>query len=394
MAGQIQTLISTRSDIASTMWTIPMNMNQIERPTLLVDKSKVLCNVDRMARKARASSVTLRPHFKTHQSAELAEWLREFGILAISVSSVDMADYFSRHGWEDITVAAPVNIHQIPKIDALAKVVDLHVIIDSEFSAAHLARGITGPLNVWIEIDTGDHRTGIPAERIDQVMKVAGILGQSTALRFKGLLTHGGHSYRASGVPEIVAIHGRSLTALQDLKQALEAAGYSQILVSIGDTPSCTMVERFMPPIDEIRPGNFVFYDLMQLYLGVCREEDIAVGVACPVISKNTDRDELVIYGGSIHVSRESLLLPSGRPFFGQIARLQEDQGSWTAPIPDVNLISLSQEHGKVTGPQEFIRSVQIGETLIVLPIHSCITASLYSEYRVLKEGVLKKYRP
>jgi D-serine deaminase-like pyridoxal phosphate-dependent protein len=53
----------------------------------------------------------------------------------------------------------------------------------------------------------------------------------------------------------------------------------------MGDTPSCTLVDRFLPPISEIRPGNFVFYDLKQKSLGVCRDEDIAA-VAFPVIQQ------------------------------------------------------------------------------------------------------------
>ncbi len=368
-----------------------MDLNRIERPVFLVDKAKALRNLEKMAQKSRASGVILRPHFKTHQSADLAEWTREFGIHKITVSSVDMAEYFSRHGWNDITIAVPVNIHQIPHINSLATSIDLNVLIDSEFSAVRLGQGVTVPLGVWIEIDTGDHRTGIPAQQIDQILEVARILSRAPALCFKGILAHDGHSYEAAGADEILAIHKKSLASLQNIKQALEAAGYFHLLVSAGDTPSCTIVGRFLPPIDEIRPGNFVFYDVMQKSLGVCNDEDIAVGVACPVISKNIDRNELVIYGGSVHVSRESLPLPSGKPFYGKIARLQEDQGAWTAPIADVYLSSLSQEHGKVTGPEDFIRSVQIGETLIVLPIHSCITASLYSEYHVLQDGMLKK---
>jgi D-serine deaminase-like pyridoxal phosphate-dependent protein len=370
-----------------------MNLTQLERPVFLVDKSKVLHNVDRMARKARASGVTLRPHFKTHQSADLAEWLRDFGIKKITVSSLKMAEYFSRHGWTDILIAVPVNIHQIPKINTLAKAIDLQVIIDAEFSAVRLNQGITVPLGVWIEIDTGNHRTGIPAERIDQILKLAAILSRAPALRFKGILTHDGHSYDAPGVQEILMVHEKSLAALQKIKQALEAEYFSPLLVSVGDTPSCTAVERFSPPIDEIRPGNFVFYDLMQKSLGVCRDEDIAVGVACPVISRNADRKELVVYGGSVHVSREFLPLPSGKPFFGLIARLNRDQGGWTAPAEDAYLSSLSQEQGQVTGPEDFVRSVQIGDTLIILPIHACITASLYSEYHVLRNGVLRKFR-
>jgi D-serine deaminase-like pyridoxal phosphate-dependent protein len=370
-----------------------MDLNQLQRPVFLIDKAKVLRNVDRMAKKARASGVVLRPHFKTHQSADLAKWIREFGIDRITVSSVDMAEYFGRHGWNNITVAVPVNIHQIPQINSLAKSLDLHVIIDSEFSSLRLSEGINNRLNVWIEIDTGDHRTGISTDQTEQILGVAKIVSQASALRLKGILAHDGHSYDASDSDEILRIHKRSVASLRNVKQALEEAGHSQLLVSVGDTPSCTIVERFLPPIDEIRPGNFVFYDLMQKTLGVCRNEDIAVGVACPVISKNLRRNELVFYGGSIHVSRESLALPSGSAVYGQIARLQDDKAAWTAPIPNVYLTSLSQEHGKVTGPEDFIGSVEIGDTLIVLPIHSCITASLYSEYHVLNGGVLGKFR-
>jgi len=370
-----------------------MNLDQLERPVLLVDKSKVLRNVDRMARKARASAVLLRPHFKTHQSADLAEWMRSLGIHKITVSSVDMAEYFGRNGWDDITIAVPVNIHQIPRINELAKAIDLNVIIDSELAAFRLREGITVPLNVWIEIDTGDHRTGISAERTDLILKVAATLSRAPALRFRGLLAHDGHSYETRGAGDILRIHESSRASLQDVKRALEEAGYHQLSVSVGDTPSCTIVDRFLPPIDEIRPGNFVFYDVQQKSLGICRDEDIAVAIACPIISKNPEWKELVIYGGSVHVSRESLSLPSGKPFFGQIARLDEDQAAWTAPIPGAYLSALSQEHGKVAGPEDFIRRMEIGDTLIILPIHSCITASLYSEYHVLNGAVLGKFR-
>jgi D-serine deaminase-like pyridoxal phosphate-dependent protein len=371
-----------------------MNLNKLERPVFLVDKSKVLRNADRMAQKARASGVSLRPHFKTHQSADVAEWLKGLGVREITVSSLEMAEYFSRSGWNDITIAVPVNIHQIPKIGALARTVNLHVIIDSEYAIARLKEGIAGPLNVWIEIDTGDHRTGIPAERIDRILGLARLLGGAPALRFQGILTHAGHAYDAAGAPEILSIHEESLAALRSIKQALEAGGFSPCLVSMGDTPSCTLVDRFLPPISEIRPGNFVFYDLKQKSLGVCRDEDIAGAVAFPVISTSAPRKELVVYGGSVHMSRESLPLPSGEAYFGQIARLTADQGEWTAPLPGVYLSALSQEHGKVSGPENFIRSVEIGATLVVLPVHSCITASLYSEYQVLKDGAAGKFRP
>lgn len=371
-----------------------MDLNTLERPVFLVDKSRVLRNASGMARKARESGVSLRPHFKTHQSADIARWLRDLGVHRATVSSLEMAEYFSRSGWDDITIAVPVNVHQIPKIDALGKTISLHVIIDSEFAAARLGEGIAGPLNVWVEIDTGDHRTGIPAERIDRVLAAARLVGRGPGLRFRGILTHDGQTYDAADAREILGIHEKSRAALQKIKHALEAGGFSPCAVSMGDTPACTLVDRFLPPISEIRPGNFVFYDLKQKSLGVCRDDDIAGAAAFPVISTSAARQEVVVYGGSVHMSRESLPLPSGRPHFGQIARLSADHGGWTAPLPDVYLSALSQEHGKVSGPPDFIRSVAIGDTLVVLPVHSCITASLYSEYRVLGDGVAGKFRP
>lgn len=85
-----------------------------------------------------------------------------------------------------------------------------------------------------------------------------------------------------------------SLKTLKKAKNALSEAGLPDLLFSIGDTPSCSIAEAFPPPIDEIRPGNFIFYDLFQVSLGACRDEDIAAAVACPVISKHPERQEML----------------------------------------------------------------------------------------------------
>ena len=67
----------------------------------------------------------------------------------------------------------------------------------------------------------------------------------------------------------------------------------------MGDTPAATLCTNFNG-VDEIRPGNFVFYDLMQHSLGVCAIEDIAVKMVCPVIAKHVSRNEIVIFGGAV----------------------------------------------------------------------------------------------
>ncbi|MFN8417960.1 MAG: hypothetical protein U0528_01745 [Anaerolineae bacterium] len=84
-----------------------------------------------MAAKARANGVRFRPHFKTHQSADVGAWFRDEGVSAITASSLRMASYFADHGWSDITVGVPVNIREIDLINALAARIELGVLVDS-----------------------------------------------------------------------------------------------------------------------------------------------------------------------------------------------------------------------------------------------------------------------
>jgi len=93
----------------------------IQKPTLILDKGKCLQNIKRMSEKVNKSNVNFRPHFKTHQSAVIANWYKKFNVNSIAVSSVDMAVYFADNDWSDITIAFPVNILEIEKINILAK---------------------------------------------------------------------------------------------------------------------------------------------------------------------------------------------------------------------------------------------------------------------------------
>jgi D-serine deaminase-like pyridoxal phosphate-dependent protein len=137
----------------------------------------------------------------------------------------------------------------------------------------------------------------------------------------------------------------------------------------------------------EIRPGNFIFYDLVQASLGACREEEIAAVVVCPVIATHPERGEIVVYGGGVHISKESLRAGSGEAVFGAVGRVAGADGAWTMPVAGAFVSSLSQEHGKIKAPQGFVSSVGIGESLAVFPVHACLTANLHGRYYVRGEG-------
>ena len=347
------------------------------KPTLLLDEKKARKNIRRMIAKAKKSSVRFRPHFKTHQSAIVGEWFRQAGTTAITVSSVDMALYFAQQGWEDITIAFSVNLLQIDQINVLAKQISLHLLLESEESFKFLEENLAAPTKAWIKIDTGAGRTGIPAQSSEEILALAKMLAQSRNLRLSGLLTHSGNTYQATSPEQIREIYIDTVHKLSALRDLLNRAGLQPIEISIGDTPACSLVADFSG-VDEIRPGNFVFYDLTQLSLGSCSQAEIAAAAGCPVVAKHPEREIIVIYGGAVHLSKQSLLQKDGTIIFGAVAA-QKDRG-WGSLIPEAYLTSVSQEHGIVHVPPALLQETRIGDILTILPVHSCLMVNLLRE--------------
>lgn len=352
-------------------------METITRPSLLLDEAAARRNIERMAGKARAWGVRFRPHFKTHQSAVVGHWFRDCGVGSITVSSPAMARYFAAHGWRDITMAVPVNLRQLPEIDRLAGEVTLGLLADSGESLAALDRRLNNRADLWIEIDPGYGRTGLPWDAPDEVLRLARAAGQSRRLRLRGLLTHAGQTYRASSPEEVRAIWRRTAERLRALRERLAAEGI-QIELSAGDTPGCSLAGQ-AAGVDEIRPGNFVFFDLMQVDLGACTVGDIALTVACPVIGVYPERRRIAIFGGTVHLGREPLARTRGRVFYG----LAIPEGD--LPAEDFRgaavLAGLTQEHGILEADHSMLSRVRPGDLLHVYPVHSCITASLHNRY-------------
>ncbi len=366
-------------------------ISELTKPTVLVDKPKACKNISDMAKKARNSGCEFRPHFKTHQSAEIGKWFREQDINKIAVSSLDMASYFAGHGWNDISVCVPVNLRQMEQINHLSSQTRLHLLVESIEAVKQLGDSASGQIQIWIEIDTGYHRSGVAWDNTDLIKTISGMISQNPRLEFQGVLTHSGHTYRARSQDQIKGIYLDTLEKMKDVKRQIEATGQKPCKISIGDTPGCSVMTTFDSEIDEIRPGNFIFFDLTQLIIGSCEEADIAIGVACPVIAKYPERNEIVIYGGAVHLSKEVILLNENEKSYGMVCQLL-DQG-WGKSIADVTVTELSQEHGKISAPRAWIDSIEIGDLLVVLPVHSCLTANLFQTMATLEGEQLSCFR-
>jgi D-serine deaminase-like pyridoxal phosphate-dependent protein len=353
----------------------------LTRPTLLLDKNRVIRNIERMKQKADRAGVQFRPHFKTHQSAEIGTWFRRCGVTSITVSSLDMAAYFADHGWKNITVAFTANLLEEKAMKSLARKIKLNLLLDSVDLARSLSSLLPAKTRAWIDVDVGYHRTGIPWDEFSKMIAVARAILFESKLTFAGLLTHSGHTYHAKSTDEIRRLHKDSLLKLRAVKKRLKEEGIHPCEISVGDTPSCSVANPFTGA-DEIRPGNFVFYDLTMSALGACRDEDIAVAVACPVVAKYEAWNQVVIYGGAVHLSKEFLLDKRGRRVYGYAAF--PGDASWGPAERRAPILSLSQEHGLIEINDSFLRQTNVGDLLVILPVHSCLTADLYRSYLTL----------
>ena len=365
-------------------------LNDITTPTLLIDKGKCLTNVKQMVNKAKANGIPLRPHFKTHQSHQVGRWFRECGVDRIAVSSIKMASYFADDNWRDITVAFPTNLREIERINQLAsRPLTLNLLVENKETVEALHSQLNHSVNLLIKADIGYHRTGLSADQFQEIDELIHLIGQSPKLHFKGFLAHAGHSYTARSQAQIQAIHNRSLENFLPFKRKYQAQ-FPDLILSYGDTPTCSTIDDFSR-FDEIRPGNFVFYDLAQYRIGSCSIDQIAVAMACPVVAKHASRQEIVVYGGGVHFSKDRSTLPNGETYYGLIVEMHDS--SWQVPASPSYVTSLSQEHGIIRASPTLFQQAEIGDLIYILPVHSCMAANAMKEYRSLDGEIISMMR-
>lgn len=367
----------------------------VTRPTVVIAEPRARANIRRMAAKARACGVDFRPHFKTHQSAEIGRWFIDEGVTKITGSSLAMAEYFAGHGWNDITLAFLINPAELAALGDLARDLagrggSLGLTLDSVAVAGLLAAGDPIPARVWIKIDTGYGRTGVEWNQTAVLAAILAELGPAYAPA--GLLSHTGHTYAARGAEQVTALWAEALGRLHAARRAMVEAGADPGLsLSLGDTPSCSLVAD-LGDLQEIRPGNFVFYDLMQWEIGSCAATDLAAAVVCPVVGVYPERRQLAIHGGAVHLSKESLARADGSRIYGLLGLL-EPVGPGESPSPgpvlrQAPVVSLSQEHGIIeidaSEWEALTADLQIGDPVLVWPVHSCLACDLHREFMTL----------
>lgn len=359
-------------------------MIELKTPSLVLDVERVRRNAKRMADKAKAGGVRLRPHIKTHKCPEIAKFQTEDFDGGITVSTLAEARDFAANGFSDITYAVPIEQGKFAAaIEILRKGTKLNLLTDDAETAAALdeAAGEAGvKFDVFVKIDCGTHRVGVEPHTAAAI-EIPRVISDAKNLNFAGILTHAGHSYDVPTVEEIKAIAAHERDVMVELAERLRAMSIEVPTVSIGSTPTMSLVDHF-EGIDEIRPGNYIFFDNYQATLGSCSFDDTALTVLAAVIHRNAASRKIVIDAGGIAMSKDRGpvgLDPSCG--YGRVLDLAgEDTG--------MRLNVLSQEHGVINNVDKanFDR-FEIGDRVRILANHSCMTAAQHSHYNVLENG-------
>jgi D-serine deaminase-like pyridoxal phosphate-dependent protein len=337
-------------------------MRPIETPAVVVDADVLDGNIARTAALARERGLALRPHVKTHKIPEIAALQLAAGAVGLTVATIGEAEVFVDAGARDVFIAYPlwVSAAKAARLDALRSSARIAVGVDSVPGVANLGHRVPG-LEVLVEVDSGHHRSGVPATEVVPLATAA----RDAGLTVVGVFTFPGHAY---GPDAATAAARGEREALLEAGERLRGAGFEVRVLSGGSTPSLTATEP--GGATEVRPGVYVFGDAQQWELGHCAAEAIALTVLATVVSAHPDR--IILDAGSKVLGADRAAWASG---FGRLL-----------DHPDARVTALSEHHATVVGTG----LPGVGETVRVVPNHVCATVNLVDEVVVVRGGVIE----
>jgi D-serine deaminase-like pyridoxal phosphate-dependent protein len=349
-----------------------VNLRDLRTPSVLIDKTRLEQNVDRMQAAAKAKGIGLRPHAKTHKSPDLARVQIARGAVGICCAKLGEAEVFAAAGIDDIRLPYPINPANADRVLKLLDRTRLSFIVDD----IDVARSWSGfmrvnqrEVDVLVKVDVGFHRCGIDPESrgaAELVARVAGLPG----LRFRGLLSHAGHAYGAGSESEIAAVAAGEAQTLTSLAADVERLGPRVEEISVGATPTARFSLQ-QEGITELRPGNYVYFDRTQVALGAASWSDCALTVLARVVSRPS-ADRIILDSGSKTLSNDQARGFVDCPGFGVVL------AGLDTPQPDASLLveRLSEEHATVRVLGSGCR-LKPGDLVRVLPNHSCVVSNL-----------------
>ena len=340
-------------------------LEELDTPALLVDLDVMEKNLLWGQQKANSAGVKLRPHIKTHRTPALAKKQVELGAKGITVAKLGEAEVMAWEDIDDIFIANEiVGKIKIERLRKLNRQIRLATGIDSPVQAKALSEKFSiedKPIEVLIDVDTGDARTGIQPDQ--SVLELANLIIKLPGLKLRGIFTHDGHSYGARDIFEVKQIFKKSQEEMLQTANILRLSGIQVEEISVGSTPSF-LVADILPGITEVRPGTYIFLDAAQGNL-LRSYERCALTVLTTITNRPTPH-RVVIDAGTKALS--AFVRGMGVCQTRGFGLLKEE--------PTIYLESLSDEHGVFIAVSEC--EYPIGDKLEIIPNHACPTCNLY----------------
>jgi D-serine deaminase-like pyridoxal phosphate-dependent protein len=354
----------------------PPSYPELDTPSLLFDLDALEHNLREMAAVADAAGVALRPHTKTHKAPEVARMQIEAGAAGITVAKVGEAEVMGDAGLDDMLLAYPIlGDAKLARLERVMERARMRVALDSVEAADAIGRlGVRrrAPVEVLVEVDTGQHRLGRPpgeptAELAIEIARVAGV-------DVVGLITHGGHAYASTSRRSLRDAARREGADVVRTAELCERLGLSIREVSVGSTPTAREVAG-VAGVTEIRPGTYALNDLRMIRLGVAEESTCAASVLATTVSRPSAK-RFVVDAGSKSLTSDGGDAPAPRGWGLVRGR------------PGLRLDFLTEEHGVGTasavGPA-------IGDRVEIIPVHACGCVNMFDVAYGVRSGVVER---
>ena len=338
-------------------------------PALLVYPELIEKNIRTMIAMAGGTR-NLRPHIKTHKTAEIVQLQLKHGIKKFKCATIAEAELLGNCGAADILLAVqPVG----PNIDRFFRLISEFP--NSTFSAivddaqivekiAKIARDKDIRVPLWLDINSGMNRSGIlpNAEAMELYKKIF----KDPNLEALGLHVYDGH-IRDNDLFEREQKCNEDFEAVLDLKKSLEEQGFPIPTIVAGGSP--TFPIHLKREGVETSPGTTLLWDAG--YATSYKDMDFlpAAVLLTRVISK--PNSNLACFDlGHKHLASEMN--------FPRVLLLEGEVCSQ---------IGQSEEHLIVQCPNDEMFAV--GDTSYAIPVHICPTVAKYKEVLTVVDGSL-----
>ncbi len=232
-------------------------------PVLVIDLDMLERNIAAMAAFAKERGIALRPHAKTHKSADIAQKQVAAGAVGVCCAKLGEAEAMADGGIGGILITSPVvsapAIKRLTRLNAL--IPDLRVTVDNPANVAALAEAAKAagkPLQVLIDIDPGIRRTGVPSS--EAAVEVGRSIAGSPSLIYLGVQYYCGREQHVESYADRRSAIEDRTTYLGEVIAALSDIGMAPTVITGGGTGT-HRIDADLGIFNELQVGSYVFMD-------------------------------------------------------------------------------------------------------------------------------------